>query len=243
MAKHRFYIPGPLRADSTRHIDGAEASHMIKVLRLKVGQSVSLFDGENHETEAVIITVDRQQVTVSIGEVKQVCRESSLRLHLAQGLSKGERMDLVVQKAVELGVTEFTPVITEHTAFSLDKKRLEKKHHHWQKIIENASAQCGRNRLMQLNPTISFNAVLAPQKSTLVLLNPRGKRNISELKENLDRICLLVGPEGGFSESEVNAIEKAGGYNLQLGPRILRTETAAITGVSYLQMQFGDLLD
>jgi len=243
MAKHRFYIEGPLRADSSRHIDGAEASHMIKVLRLKVGQSVTLFDGEDHETEAAITAIDRQLVTVSIGEVNRVSRESALKLHLAQGLSKGERMDLVIQKAVELGVTEFTPVITEHTAFSLDKKRMEKKHQHWQKIIENASAQCGRNRLMQLNPTISFKTLLDEEENTLVLLNPRGEKKFTELKEKLASICLLIGPEGGFSDSEVQTIERKGGYSLQLGPRILRTETAAITGVSYLQMQFGDLLD
>ncbi len=240
MAKHRFYLSSELSKGAEAALSGQEASHLKNVLRLKVGDAVTLFKGENIEARATITEIARSEIKLLIESVTPCSRESSLEIHLYQGLSKGERMGWVIQKAVEIGVTELTPVITEHTAFSLDKKRLAKKMAHWQKIIENASSQSLRNQLMVLNEPQTFVDSLASANAELSVLLHTAKQKASLPQEKINRVGLWVGPEGGFSDSEIELAKRHHILPVQLGPRVLRTETAAITACSLMQWRYGD---
>ncbi|QJR80054.1 16S rRNA (uracil(1498)-N(3))-methyltransferase [Alteromonas pelagimontana] len=237
----RLFHPATIVLDSEFDLSDDAAHHVATVLRLKANHPVVLFNGDGNEYSAQIISVSRRQVTVEADACLSLSKESPLFLHLGQGISKGDRMDTVLQKSVELGVTEITPLLTQHCAVKLDEKRWEKKHHQWQKIILGACEQSGRNTIPALHPVTSLSQWLASstQASRLVLA-PDAEHPLANTPYSSHGYRLLIGPEGGLSETEIHQAQECGYAATSMGPRILRTETAAIAGLSILQALHGD---
>jgi 16S rRNA (uracil1498-N3)-methyltransferase len=222
-----------LEAGPSRHLAGA--------LRLGVGAAVTLFDGNGGEYGAVITGVERKQVSVRIDSHQLKERESPLRIHLGISISRGERMDWIVQKATELGVTEISPLLSERTEVKLKGERAEKKIQHWRQVAISACEQCGRNRLPGIHPLQRIDAWSAGvQASCKLVLHHRSACTLGEL-ETPTELALLVGPEGGLSSTEITAAEQLGFRPLALGPRILRTETAPLAALAILQSHWGDM--
>lgn len=234
MSKVRAYHPFSLTQQSEQALTDEAFHHLIKVLRLKEGAAITLFDGNNREAHAIIQSVSKKEALCKIEEVMKVNREHPRALTLAQCLGKGEKMEWIIQKAVELGVSAFTPILSERTVVKLSKERLEKKLASWQKVIIGASEQCGRNQLMRLNPPIALNTFLQQANETTLFFHPKAEKTLKTLElPELKPLNLLIGPEGGFSDSEVEVAHQFA-TPVQLGPRILRMETAALVGVSLL---------
>ena len=238
----RVYVEAALAAGSPFVIDGSAANHIMRVLRLRDGDLLTLFDGRGGEYGARITSFRKDSVQVEVQEHRDVERESALDLTLAQGISRGERMDWVMQKATELGVTRIIPVITERTMVKLDERQAAKKLDHWRGIVASACEQCGRNRVPEVTLPVAYYDVLTRIDPTVtrVLLSPTGTLRASDLPRP-SRVAMLIGPEGGLSEKEQEAAVSAGFQPLRMGPRILRTETAAIAALAALQHDFGDI--
>lgn len=239
----RVHVPGPLAAGSRHTIEGDAANHITRVLRLRSGDPLTLFDGHGTEHSARIEAFRKSAVIVAVGDREPADRESPLSLTLAQGISRGERMDWVVQKATELGVTRIVPVLTDRTVVKLDSRQSERKLQHWQGIAVAACEQSGRNRIPDVTPPVGLHDFLreADATATRVLLSPTGTQHVNDLKVSERSIIVLIGPEGGLTEIEQRAALGAGFIAVKLGPRVLRTETAAVAALTLLQHQFGDL--
>lgn len=218
------------------------SNHVARVLRMKPGQEICLFNGKDQECLAELTEVKKRSVNVVIKEVNSCSRESFFSLTLVQALSKGDRFDLVVQKAVELGVTQLIPVITERNNVRLDEARGNKKIHQWQAIIQSASEQCGRNTLMKLSDIQTLEGYLAdPLPASHFVLDPYSPRTFQQIDKPSQGAVFFIGPEGGFSSDEIVKLTNAGTTSVSFGPRILRTETAAIAVCGIAQMLWGDL--
>ena len=239
----RIYCPLPLVAGERHTLTGDQHRHIAQVLRLKAGAPLTLFDGRGGEYAAVIEEVQRSSSTVRTGEHRLVDRESSLELRLIQGIGRGERTDYAIQKAVELGVSSIVPVLTRRGVVRLDGQRAQRRHAHWQGIIVHACQQCGRNRLAELAPAVSLSDWLHSHRTggLDLLLDAGAGTAMGDLTYEGGVITLLVGPEGGFDDAELEAAYAAGFVGLALGPRILRTETAAVAAVTAMQLRWGDL--
>lgn len=243
MSTIRLYNPTPLQAGQRYVLDDAQSRYLSRALRLRAGDVITLFDGSGGEYPATIVTESRQKVEIETGEHRALECESSLLVHLVQGMSKGDRFDTVVQKATELGVQKITPVITDFTLVRLDHKRLVKKQEHWQRIARSACEQCGRNRVPTVEMPLSLLAWFGANAGVLecaVILNPRATEPLAAAKVT-DAVTILIGPEGGFSDAEYARAEIAGLQAVSLGPRVLRTETAAIAAIGVAQGLWGDL--
>jgi 16S rRNA (uracil1498-N3)-methyltransferase len=238
----RVYIDEPLSVGKGTVISGSAANHIARVLRLRDGDALTLFDGRGGEYGARITGVRKDTVQVDLHEHRDVERESALDLTLAQGISRGERMDWVMQKATELGVRRIVPVLTERSVVRLDDRRGERKLQHWRAITVAACEQCGRNRVPEVLPPSSFFEAIGASdpKMTRLLLSPAASLRLRDLPRPA-AVTLLIGPEGGLADHEEDAAIRAGFEPVQLGPRILRTETAAIAALAALQHDFGDL--
>lgn len=246
MRSTRVHVPGPLTAGSRQTIEGDAANHITRVLRLTPGDPLTLFDGRGGEHTARIEGFRKGAVIVEVGERSPTDRESPLSLTLAQGVSRGERMDWVVQKATELGVSRIVPVLTERTVVKLDAGQAERRLSHWQGIAIAACEQSGRNRVPEISAPVALHEFLQREKesgATRLLLSPAGARRVGDLQppESGGGILVLIGPEGGLAESEQEAALAAGFAAVRMGPRVLRTETAAIAALTLIQHQFGDL--
>ena len=242
MRKIRIYQSGIYQNGQLLELTPEAGQHVAVVLRMNVGEKITLFCGDNKEYTAVIVGVKKKQVQVCIEAVDEVNRESPLRLHLAQALSKGDRMDLVMQKSVELGVASITPVITERCAVKMDKERIAKKIYQWQAIVIAACEQSGRNQVPIVQQPVSFEQYVKEIQAELkFIIHPDGTNTWRTNSGNPAEIALIVGPEGGFSDEEIKLACHFNFAPLSLGPRILRTETAAITALSVLQAVHGDL--
>ncbi len=237
----RIYSPTSLHPGATIQLEPSAQRHAIQVLRLKVGARLRLFDGEGGEFNATITEIDRKKTTVTLQQAHQSRCESPLHTHLYQGISKGERMDYAIQKAVELGVNEITPLFCERSVVKLDAKRLQKKLDHWQGVIISACEQCGRSQLPRLHPGRTFEQVRTLTDQSGFLLNPEAATRLSEHASPPTRCALLIGPEGGLSASEIEQAEAGGWLGVRFGPRILRTETATVVALTALQQHWGDL--
>lgn len=217
------------------------ANHAGKVLRMQAGEALELFNGDGNNYAAVIVEVGKKQLVVDIQSSNENPVESPLQLHLGQGISRGDRMDFAIQKAVELGVSEITPLFTERCGVKLDAERLEKKREQWQKIVISACEQSGRSVVPPVHPPVTLEKWLGQTDNCLKLtLDPWTSATIKQLAPT-NRLRLVIGPEGGFSDREVAATTLAGFQPVRLGPRVLRTETAALTAIAALQLQLGDL--
>ena len=238
----RIYQPGPYDAGHTLELSPAASQHVGVVLRMQPGEQLTLFCGDNREFSATITSLHKKKVIVSVNAVHSVNRESSCAIHLAQAISKGDRMEWVIQKAVELGVTTITPLFTAHCVVRLDAERLGKKMAQWQAIAIAACEQSGRNQLPIIYQACSLDTYLHQcQALTKLVLHPVTEQSWRDYTLTNSDIALLIGPEGGLSDEEVSQAQAAEFQPLCLGPRILRTETAAIAAISMIQAISGDL--
>jgi 16S rRNA (uracil1498-N3)-methyltransferase len=241
----RIFTELSLRCNSTAVLDGSAARHLSSALRMKVGQEITLFNGQGGEYAAELTEVGKNKVAAKVVEYRDISRESALKVHLVIGVSRGERMDLIVQKATELGATEITPLFTERTEVKLSGERLAKKIRHWQQVAISACEQCQRNLVPAINNPITLDQWLQLSDKTdgetlKLVLHHRTEKRLSEHQAVKD-ICLLVGPEGGLGEREIEAAMEKGFQPLALGPRVLRTETAPLAAISIMQSLWGDM--
>lgn len=237
----RIFHPQPLAAQNRVTLDDNAARHVARVLRLNLGAELTLFDGHGGEYPATIVELGKRLVEVELGTQRNIEMESPLHITLAQGISKGERMDYTIQKAVELGVSRIAPLDTERSVVNLKGERQEKKQSHWRGVIISACEQCGRNTLPELLPQQNLAAWLQNGlDGSGLLLDHRADATINSLQPK-GAITLLIGPEGGLSEQEREQALAVGYQGVRLGPRVLRTETAALTALAALQSRFGDL--
>lgn len=236
----RIYTTTTLVEQTHVNLEDSIAHYLSKVLRMTAGRKIILFNGNGGEFQATITDIAKKSVTVDVGAFNGENRESPLATHLAIGLSRGERWDLVLQKATELGVTQITPLFTERSEVKLSGERLTKKMSHWQGIIISACEQCQRNIVPKLNDPVSFNDFISGEHSELnLVLHHRSEKRLSDYSAPMS-CTLLVGPEGGLSDEEIIQAENQSFNALTLGPRVLRTETAPLVVLSALQLTWGD---
>ena len=254
MALPRFYCPKKIVADQPIELPAGVAHHALRVLRLEQGDELILFNGNGGEFPAVIEHIDKNGVTVMIGKHLDIERESPLVITLAQALCANEKMDWIVQKAVELGVSRIQPLDTKLSVVRLSGERAEKRMKHWQQVVISACEQCGRNRIPQILPLISLSDWLGAQinewknsnNGTLhdacFMLSPTAEKSLRDFPESFTTamLTLLVGPEGGLTPEEEAAALVSGFIPLRLGKRILRTESAALAVVAAMQVRWGD---
>ncbi|BBG61438.1 Ribosomal RNA small subunit methyltransferase E [Providencia rustigianii] len=238
----RIYHPEPLQTNTTISLCDDAAHHVGRVLRMSVGQKIELFDGSNHTFSAEITEATKKSVFVHIESSTLDDRESPLDIHLGQVMSRGEKMEFTIQKSVELGVNTITPLLSERCGVRLDGERLEKKLQQWQKIAIAACEQCGRNRIPEIRPVQSLEAWCAENDGAFKInLHPRASHSVNTLPADLKHVRLLIGPEGGLSTEEIAMTANYQFTDILLGPRVLRTETTALTAITALQVRLGDL--
>ncbi len=238
----RFYCPLPLAAGATIELPQGAAHHALRVLRLKPGDTITLFNGEGGEYAATLERADARAAVARIGAWRDVERESPLYITVVQGLASGERMDFALQKSVELGAAAVQPVATARSVTRLDAARADKRLAHWQQVAVSACEQCGRNRVPEVLPLQDLHDWLrAPTQASLRLLfAPDAEQAIGELDRPEGAIELLVGAEGGLTTDEAAAALRAQFRAVRMGPRVLRTETAALAALSALNALWGD---
>jgi len=239
----RLYVPGELAPGRALALPEAQARHALTVLRLRAGEDVTLFNGDGADYDAVIELAARQAVRVKVGRRREVARESGLEVVLGQALSGGERMDYTIQKAVELGVSAIQPIAAARSVVRLDAERAAKRVAHWQSVAIAACEQCGRNRVPPVAAVAPLDAWLArggDGPALRLLLSPGAETRLRDLPAPAGVVALLAGPEGGYTPEE-EARARAGGYvPVRLGPRVLRTETAAVAALAAMQTLWGD---
>lgn len=237
----RIYHTEPLSLQAEVELSEDAANHVGRVLRLREGAEIDLFDGSNKVFHATIVAASKKHVLVKVQAETLDNRESPLAIHLAQGISRGERMDFVLQKSVELGVASITPLFTDRCTVKLQGERLAKRLEQWQRIVISACEQSGRNLVPEVRPALTLTQWLESDPlGQRLMLEPRAEQSLSGLTAQ-GAFEVLIGPEGGFSAQEVSLCEQFKCQGIQMGPRILRTETAALTAITALQCQFGDL--
>ena len=240
----RCHVETSLAAGSIAVLPESAAAHLVRVLRMREGDRCVLFNGDGNDYGARISAAGKREVTVEIDSVIPVDNESPLRITLVQGVARGEKMDLILQKATELGVAGVVPVLAERTEVKLDAERTEKRVAHWRSVMVSACEQSGRARI----PALAQPAALAPAAASLegsalkLTLDPAGEHSLATLSAPQDRnLVIAIGPEGGWSPRDRETLRAAGFTGLRLGPRILRTETAGLAAIAALQSRFGDL--
>jgi 16S rRNA (uracil1498-N3)-methyltransferase len=243
MRLNRIHAPGALMSGGEIALPPAGAYHIARVLRMREGAPLSVFDGEGHEFQAEIVRVDGESVFVRLGAAIQVTTESPLRISLIQGVSRGERMDWTLQKATELGVAAISPVLTSRSVVRLDEKQAAKKQQHWAGIVSGACEQCGRARIPQVHEPTTLRSYFANvrKEGLRLVLSPSAPGSLAGLTSLPTKVELLIGPEGGLDDEELMNAQKAGFMPVRLGPRVLRTETAGVVALTVLQALWGDL--
>lgn len=241
MAATRIHTAQALATGMTLALEEGASRHLRNALRLQVGAAVVLFDGNGGEYSSQIESVERKRLQLRVGDHQDIERESSLPVHLGIALSRGDRFDWVVQKATELGVTQISPLFSERVELKLKGERADKKLRHWRQVAISACEQCGRNRVPPLHPPQSLAKWSAQLDAACKLvLHHRSQQSLAELAPPAS-VALLIGPEGGLSESEIDLALQQGFQALTLGPRILRTETAPLASLAIVQQLWGDM--
>ena len=239
MKSIRIYQPGNFEAGSSIELDKSASNHLIRVLRLKNNYTFNLFNGEGIEYSATLEIIGKRAIA-HIQSTNQTRIESNLNIHLLQGISKGERMDFAIQKSVELGVTSITPVITARTVVNLKDDRQQKKLQHWQSVAISACEQSGRSVLPKIYPICDFFKAASSEADSLrLLLDPLSENTIQSVSSSKN-IEILIGPEGGLTDGEITFAKENNFTGIKLGPRILRTETAALAAITSVQLLWGD---
>jgi 16S rRNA (uracil1498-N3)-methyltransferase len=245
MRSIRLFADTPLEPGLAVVLPAKAAAHALRVLRLKSGDAVMLFNGDGHEYPARLVTAGARELRAEVTSRGSPVRESPLQVTLIQALARGEKMDWIVQKASELGVARIVPATTERSEVKLDATRGEKRLEHWRAIAIAACEQCGRNVLPVIEPPVELSAWLkttaAMKADARWMLHPDGVTRVRELSAmSPAALALAVGPEGGFGDSDVAALRAHGFGELAMGPRILRTETAGVAAIAALQALYGD---
>jgi 16S rRNA (uracil1498-N3)-methyltransferase len=246
MSRHRFYAGPDAISESTIVLDEDESYHLQRVLRLKEGAVVYVFDGLGAEYECIVLGPREQGAVLSINARMQPPVESPLKVTLAQALAKGEKFDLIIQKAAELGATRFVPLITRYVERSAQRFQARTRLQRWRRISLSAVKQCGRTRLMEIVGPTPYGDFLRDITTSAIICSERGGVSFHQVERMWSPhpprdLTVLVGPEGGWAEFEIEEAMKAGATAVSLGPRILRTETAGLVIISVLQYLFGDL--
>jgi 16S rRNA (uracil1498-N3)-methyltransferase len=240
----RVHVDQPLAAGSEVVLPESAAAHLGRVLRLGVGDACVLFNGDGHDYAARIVALGKRELRVAVDAARPVLRESPLRLVLLQGVARGEKMDLILQKATELGAAAFHPLWSQRSEVKLDEARAEKRLAHWRSVVSSACEQSGRAVVPAVSAPVTLQATLAalPAGGLRLILDPEGELAFSSLSLDTDApVYLAIGPEGGWSPLDREQLRAAGFLGLRLGPRILRTESAGLAAVAALQARFGDL--
>ncbi|HTB28075.1 MAG TPA: 16S rRNA (uracil(1498)-N(3))-methyltransferase [Steroidobacteraceae bacterium] len=253
MRLNRVYVDAPLSSGSLIELPATAAQHLGKVLRARSGDEIVLFTGDGREFAAVIESIRGSRVTVSVGAGRTIDRESPLAVTLIQGIARADRMDVIVQKATELGVARIVPVMSRRSVVRLDAAQAASKAEHWRAIAVSACEQCGRNRLPAIEAPRQLTRYLgeAPPGTARLVLDPDAGNSIPAIAIGAEieigaaaeigtAVEIAIGPEGGFDPEELDAFRVSGFRSVALGPRVLRTETAAIAGLAWLQTRYGD---
>ncbi len=236
----RLFIDTPLSAGQSLALDEEAAHYLRTVLRLKKQQELIVFNGQGNEFIARLEQVSRKSVIIAVLAEQQRDAESSLTIRLGLGISRSERMDWAIQKAVELGVAQITPLLTERTVVKLTPDREQQRLRHWRGVIRHAAEQSGRTRLTGLTAVETLKDWVSQQQPACFFLDPYAEKTLSQMPPPASAVTLLSGPEGGFSQTERDCAQAAGFAPIRLGPRILRTETAVLAAVSAIQTLWGD---
>ncbi len=240
MRTPRIYTSQPLTPGAHLELEKNAANHIGRVLRMKAGQRLKLFNGNGRVFQGEIVAVTKKATSVSLMAEETPQVESPLRIVLGQAMSRGERMDYAIQKAIELGIAEITPLFTERCEVRLSTERQEKRRQHWEKVVISACEQCGRNTLPIIHPPASINDWLSCQTTDLrFVLHHRTEKKL-EGYDRPESVSLLVGPEGGLTMDEIALAEKHQCHALSLGPRVMRTETAPIAAAGIMHYVWGD---
>ena len=239
----RVHVGAPLMPDTDLNLPEAAAYHVARVLRLREGATITAFDGRGHDYPCEILLVKGDDVRVRVGAPTAGLPESPLRITLVQAVSRSERMDWTLQKATELGVSTIVPVLSARSVVRLDERQAEKKSRHWQAIVAAACEQCGRSVVPEVRVAQDLGRYLgSPSRAgQRLVLNPTGPASLAGLTSVGTRVELLIGPEGGLDDSELERAAAGGFTPVRLGPRVLRTETAGIVALTVLQSLWGDL--
>ena len=238
----RLFLDIPLNPGSTVSLQGEALHYVARVLRLKPGTELTVFNGQGGEYSAQLESVTKRNAELSIGEFNERDCESPLELTLIQGISRGERMDYTLQKATELGIKQIIPVFTQRCTVSLEGERLEKRQQHWQGVVRSACEQCGRNRVPEIKTALDLTKYLESEiTGTKLLLDPLADNSLQSISAPNSHTLLLIGPEGGLDENERELAQNKDFQGIRLGPRVLRTETAAVTCIAAMQALWGDL--
>jgi 16S rRNA (uracil1498-N3)-methyltransferase len=238
----RLYIDLDLSTGKSVILPQDKAHHISHVLRMRAGDTIKLFNNSGNEYSSEIIELTKKRGQIEIGECHKLENESPLEITLCLAIARGQHMDFSIQKAVELGVKKIIPLTSEFSNVKLHENRIQNKLTHWQNIIINATEQCGRGHLTELQLPMSFSEWLDLSSTEMrLILHPGSQSSMSEIILNDMQVTLMVGPEGGFSDFEFNEAKQKGCVPVSLGPRILRTETAVVSALSNVQQLWGDL--
>ena len=237
----RLYIAMPLVLHQTIRLDEDSAHYLRTVLRLKKAQSITLFNGKGGEYQGQAVEVSRKRVLIELLSFADRSVESGLQVILGLGVSRGDRMDFAVQKSVELGVAQIAPLQTERCVVHLTAEKGQNKVRHWQKIAQHATEQSGRTIRPEVSEVQLIDNWINQQAGLKLFLDPFAPQTLRELQPEDNRVALLAGPEGGFSEQEREKAKQAGFVPVRLGPRVLRTETATLAALTAVQVLWGDL--
>lgn len=236
----RIYTPQSITPDTSFELEAGASHHLLKVLRMSVGRELILFNGQGAEYPAEIIAATKKNATVAVKSEIYRETESPLNTELAIGISKGERMDWVLQKATELGINTITPLFTERTEVKLTADRLKKRLDHWQQVIISACEQCQRNRIPEIHaPQRVQDFISSCQSDLKFVLHHRSEKQLASYTAPKS-VSLLIGPEGGLTDEEITHASQHSFHELTLGPRVLRTETAPVVALAVLQSHWGD---
>lgn len=243
MANLRFFTNSPLAINTSLQLSENAAAHATRALRLDAGDSAIVFNGDGFDYECTLTSVKKNSVTVKVMNATAIHNESPLNITLLQAISSGDRMDFTIQKAVELGVKNIQPITSQRSVVKLSAERAEKRTEHWQNVAISACEQSGRAWVPHVATPLSLQNWLGQNPkndASRILLNPIGAKRLSEFAKPASEIQLLIGAEGGLSKEEIELAASHGFQSIVLGPRILRTETAALTAISAMQLLWGD---
>ncbi|MES2012648.1 MAG: 16S rRNA (uracil(1498)-N(3))-methyltransferase [Pseudomonadota bacterium] len=246
MANLRFYSNTPLAIGASIQLSESAAAHATRALRLEVGDSAIVFNGDGSDYECELTSIKKNTVLATVTAANKIENESPLRITLLQAISSGDRMDFTIQKAVELGVTSIQPIASQRSVVKLSAERAEKRTEHWQNIAISACEQSGRAFVPTVNAPLSYSNLFAQlaktpeQDACKITLAPDAKQHLSNIVKPSGNIYLLIGAEGGLTDEEIALSITHGFQGIQLGARVLRTETAALAAISAMQTLWGD---
>jgi len=244
---NRFYHSKPININETIVMDNFAAHHALKVMRLKINDQLILFNGDGSDFTGQVIRISKRQVEVSIKSKKNIKNESNLKVILLQALTSSEKMDLIIQKTTELGISEIQPIICERSIVKIKNEKIEKKLSHWRQVSIAACEQCGRAKIPTIHKPENIikylEKITDSDKITKIILSPEATKSLDNVTHNMKRnIIVLIGPEGDFTKQELDFSIQKGFSPIKIGPRILRTETAPMCILSILQYKYGDIV-